>query len=133
MKEVNDDWQEPVHSKFLRDILDPKKPVIGGRKNLLQFFHIIGLSDDEIGKWNVDEAFVETEVTEKKLCEYLDDNEYKTAKKESEESGIDIEILKREKYSRIDILICDKNNCVIIENKLNDPSDRLTSCNAMCA
>lgn len=109
LKEVNDDWQEPVHSKLLRGILDPKKPVIGGRKNLLQFFHLIGLSDDEIAKWNVDEAFVETEVTEKKLCKRLG-NEYNS---EEAENG------------RIDILICDKRNCVIIENKLNDASDQL--------
>ena len=122
VREVNDDWKEPVHSKLLRGILDPKKLVIGGRKNLLQFFRLIGLSDDEIAKWNVDEVFVETEVTEKKLCEYLD-NEYKKAKEESEESGVDIKVLKRERESRIDILICDKKNCVIIESKIKEASD----------
>lgn len=103
-------WRENLHSQLLKNILDPRTPELcdGDTQNIDLFLKILDLDSEFESTKNI---FVETEVTDDKLSQLLQEHPNKSRKPDSENED--------KIPGRIDILISDGAKCIIIENKIN--------------
>lgn len=103
-------WRENLHSQLLKNILDPRTPELcdGDTKDIDLFLKILDLDSEFENKKSI---FVETEVTDDKLSQLLQEHPNKSRKPGSENED--------KIPGRIDILISDGAKCIIIENKIN--------------
>ena len=100
---ISDKWyRENFHSDILFTILNPETKEIGRKYFIQEFVEFLGISD----RFNCDEKFEVIKEYPTGLVDWIDDN--------CQEKG---------KYGYIDLLIKNKTQAIIIENKINYAPD----------